>query len=80
MRKHWPLPYYYARGACRLAAGRAAEAVKDLTMALKELGLQSMVYAARAKAYAKLKRADLAEKDGVASKSASRSIEIDLFK
>ncbi len=74
------LPYYYARGECRLAADRAAEAVDDLTIALKEPGLQSMVYAARAKAYAKLKRADLAEKDGVASKSASRSVEIDLFK
>jgi len=72
--------FYYARGMCRAAAGHTDEAVRDFTVALHEPDLHSVVYAARAQAYLKLNRKDLAEKDQLASKSASRSIEMDLFK
>lgn len=71
---------YYARGVCRLAAGNAGGAVDDLTIALKDPNLLSVAYAARAKAYSKLGKNDLAAKDIRASGSASKAVEVDLFK
>lgn len=72
--------YYFARGSCRLAMGNAEAAVKDLTVALSEKNLHSVVYAARAKAYTKLGKNDLAAKDLRAAGSASKALEVDLFK
>lgn len=72
--------YYFARGSCRLAAGNAEAAVKDLTVALSEKNLHSVAYTVRAKAYTKLGKSDLAAKDMRAAGSASKALEVDLFK
>jgi tetratricopeptide (TPR) repeat protein len=71
---------YFARGLCRLAAGNAVGAVKDLTVCLADHNLHSVAYAARAKAYTKLGKHDLAAQDLRASGSASKAVEGDLFK
>ena len=71
---------YFARGLCRLAAGNADGAVKDLSVCLSEPNLHSVAYAARAKAYTKLGKHDLAAQDMRASGSASKAVEGDLFK
>ena len=71
---------YFARGLCRLAAGNAEGAVKDLTVCLADHNLHSVAYAARAKAYTKLGKHDLAAQDLRASGSASKAVEGDLFK
>mgnify|MGYP000600236574 CR=1 FL=1 len=72
--------FYLARGSCRLAAGNADGAVKDLSVCLSEPNLHSVAYAARAKAYTKLGKHDLAAQDMRASGSASKAVEGDLFK
>ncbi len=72
--------FYLARGSCRLAAGNAEGAVKDLTVCLSDRNLHSVAYAARAKAYTKLGKHDLAAQDLRASGSASKAVEGDLFK
>ncbi len=74
------LSFYLARGSCRLAAGNAEGAVKDLTVCLADHNFHSVAYAARAKAYAKLGKHDLAAQDLRASGSASKAVEGDLFK
>jgi tetratricopeptide (TPR) repeat protein len=72
--------FYLARGSCRLAAGNAEGAVKDLTVCLSDHNFHSVAYAARAKAYTKLGKLDLAAQDLRASGSASKAVELDLFK
>ncbi len=71
---------YFARGLCRLGAGDAEGAVKDLTVCLADHNLHSVAYAARAKAYTKLGKNALAAQDLRASGSASKAVEGDLFK
>ena len=72
--------YYLARGTCRLNAGQNEAAVKDLTAALTNKDLYSVVYATRAKAYANLGKHDLAEQDLRAAGTASKALDVVLFK
>jgi tetratricopeptide (TPR) repeat protein len=75
--------YFYGRGLCYLDMNRNEDAVQDFTAALADPNLQSRAYADRARAYEKLGKKLLAQKDRLAANSAnsaSRAIEDDLFK
>lgn len=72
--------YYCVRGVFRQGSGATASAIEDYTAALEDPRMHSMAYGLRSKAYRKLGQVSLAEKDERAAASASKALEVDLFK